>query len=207
MPISHWTVLLICLTLLLPEAKAQTLSVRSSTDSASLYLEQGLLRKARACAARAIKKKSSRDVAMGYALLGNIREEEGYLLLSLDAYRKSKTMARQNNNREVLAKAFNGIASIQITTGQYDSVVYYIDQSRKLDTTVQNSISNDQAEGKYWQTQNHYDQALVILQRALEKATAWGDKKNIAIILSSMGSIYFSHNPDMTVALDYYRRS
>src|SRR5689334_14462089 len=41
--------------------------------------------------------KSSADAAKGYTLLGVIREEQGYLLPALEAFRKGNTLARQSN--------------------------------------------------------------------------------------------------------------
>lgn len=198
--------LMIIITLLVSAGKAQ--SIQSSLDSASYFADQGKLTLARASAERAIQaNRSAEEVAKAYALLGAILEEDGYVILAIDAYRKGRAIASQHGQQVVLAKVVNGITSIQIAMGQYDSVLYQLNQSRHYDTTTRNSMSVYQVEGKYWQTQNQYDKALAVFQHALDRATALNDRKNIAIILSSIGSIYFSHDRDMNHALDFYRRS
>jgi len=144
------------------------------------------------------------DAGTPHVLAGAIREEEGYLAIALEEYQKGQ---RLSQSAETKAAAFNGIASIEIMMGKYDSALNYLRQSRSLDSTSLNLTRNYQVEAKYWQTQNQYDQALSFLQLALDHAVKLNDTRNRAVILSSMGSIYFSHEPDMKVARDFFNKS
>ena len=139
--------------------------------------------------------------------LGSVCEDQGYLSPSLAAYRRGVALALNANDRIQAARALNGLARMQIAIGLYDSVLLNLNHSRELDTTRSNRILVNQAEGRYWQTQNQYDQALVALHGALDAATSANDVGNLAAILSSIGSVHFSHNPDMNVALGFFRRS
>jgi signal transduction histidine kinase len=127
---------------------------------------------------------------------GKVKEDEGYLEAALQEYKKGLP----------LPDALNGVASINATIGNYDSVLFLLDRSRSLDSSSGNLVKNYQVEAKYWQAQNEYDQALSLLQRALDLCEE-NDVRSRATILSSMGSIYFSHEPDMKVATDLYERS
>lgn len=142
--------------------------------------------------------------AMLHVQAGLAREEEGYLAKALDEYKKGRQQSRSAKSE---AAALNGLASVMVTTGDYDSVLSFIAKSRSLDSTATNLVINYQAEAKYWQAKNQYDQALTSLQLAFDHAEKTKDIRNKAIILSSIGSIYFSHEPDKTVARDYFLRS
>lgn len=132
--------------------------------------------------------------------MGKAFEESGYLQKALDEYTAAKDTPKK-------AAALNGMASILSAIGQYDSVSSYLAQSRALDPSPENLIVNYQVEANYWKAKNQYDQALESLQLALDKAEKLNDTKNLALIFSNMGSIYFSHQPDKTVARDYILRS
>ena len=132
-----------------------------------------------------------------HVVAGNAKEEEGYLHIALKEYREGLP----------LPAAMDGVASINTGLGKYDSVLFFLGRSRTLDSSSTNLIKNYQVEARYWQTQNEYDQALSFLQRALDLAVKANDVRSRAIILSSMGSIYFSHEPDMNVARSFYEKS
>jgi signal transduction histidine kinase len=173
-------------------------------DSARYYFERSKTKIAASWAERALKSSPGvDDAARSHVISGMILEEEGYLAAALEQYRTG----RQTRSTKVEAAALNGIASVLVTSGVYDSIIFYLKKSRALDTTAANVVMNYQAEAKYWQSQNEYDQSLTALQRALDNAEEVGDNRNKAIILSSIGSIYFSHEPDKTVARDYFLRS
>lgn len=140
------------------------------------------------------------DSAQLYLAEGKQLEEAGYLSKALLAY----TKARVGNSK---AAALSGMASILTATGVYDSVTSYLGQSRALDSSPASLVINYQAEAKYWQSQNQYDQALASLQLAKDNAEKVGDNKSLAIILSSLGSIYFTHSPDKSIARNYYLQS
>ncbi|MEJ1237382.1 ATP-binding protein [Chryseolinea sp. T2] len=142
-----------------------------------------------------------------YSMLGSVCEDQGYISLAAVAYRKGVTSSSKINDRTWGASSLNGLARMQTNYGSYDSVLLNLALSRELDSTRGNLIEADQAEGRYWQAQNQYDKALEALHRALDNASAIHDDNILAIILSSIGSVLFSHNPDMNVALDFYRRS
>ncbi|HZY79324.1 MAG TPA: ATP-binding protein [Cyclobacteriaceae bacterium] len=144
------------------------------------------------------------DSSKAYLDRGMLKEDEGYLSIALQQYTRAKELA---TNHEVMAGALNGMTSVNITTGRYDSVLAYLERSKTLDTSAFNLMKNLQVEAKYWQTQNQFDLALKALQGALDNATKLDDRKNMAIILSSMGGIYFSHDPDMNNARGFYKRS
>jgi len=144
------------------------------------------------------------DSSRVYLERGIVKEEEGYLATALHQYSRAKDLT---NDDKTMARALNGMTSVNITIGRYDSVLAYLEQSKKLDTTAYNLMKNLQVEAKYWQTQNQYDLALTALQSALDYATKLNDRKNMAIILSSMGGIHFSHDPDMNTARGFYNRS
>lgn len=128
---------------------------------------------------------------------GKIKEEQGYLDAALSDYKQGLP----------LPAALNGVASIEVTTGKYDSVLNYLDRSRKLDRSSNNLITNYQVVARYWLSQNQYDSALAYFQTALDLSTLANDKKNQAVILSNIGGIHFSHEPDIKVARDYFTKS
>jgi|GEM_PF-1802181 signal transduction histidine kinase len=175
--------------------------------SAQLLREEGKLQAARTLLEEHTGQEPSVFNAALYTLLGNVCEDQGYIAPAIRAYRRGVAYALQTNDVVVAARSLNGLSRMQISVGSYDSVLLNLNRSRQLDTKPENLIAVDQAEGKYWQAQNQYDDALVALYRALDNATAIDDKDNLATILSSIGSVHFSHNPDMNVALDFYRRS
>jgi two-component system NarL family sensor kinase len=185
----------------------QTLSADAS-DSARSYLYNGETKPARKWTMSALATAStSKDSARALALLGLINDEEGYLVKARNAYMEAYHKSKTANATEELAASLAGLAAVSTTTGQYDSVLTYLQRGRELDTTPAYLLRSFQVEGRYWQTQNQYDTALSVLQRALDIATRTNDRRNIAITLSSIGSIYFSHNPDMSHALRFFERS
>lgn len=186
---------------------AQINSVSEVLQAAQLQRSQGKLQAARMLLENNANPNGSPATAALYALLGNVCEDQGYVLSALEAYRRGVKLAVQTGDRAQEAGSLNGLARMQITVGNYDSVLSNLSRSRQQDTTRENRVIADQTEGKYWQAQNQYDQALIALHRALDNATAIKDNVNLATILSSIGSVHFSHNPDMNVALDFYRRS
>jgi two-component system NarL family sensor kinase len=204
----HRVFFLTVIVLLPLRGMAQPSLSQHQNDSAFVFLEQGKLEMAHASVTRALTEKSSiAEQARSYSLLGMVKEEEGYLTQALQAYRTSMSLARRSRQQKILASSLNGLASIGVTTGKYDSVMSFLNQSLELDTTTRNKIKTLQVEGEYWKSQNQYDKGLAILQQALNLANRVNDKKVIAVILSSIGSIYFSHNPDMKQAIDFYQRS
>lgn len=144
------------------------------------------------------------DSSRVYLEQGIQTEEDGYLEAALRQYTRAKDTAHDD---KIMAGALNGMCSILTTVGRYDSVITYLARSRALDTTAINLMKNLHVEAKYWQTRNQYDQALKALQSALDHATTLNDRKNMALILSSMGGIHYSHDPDMNTARNYYNRS
>src|SRR6187549_3476348 len=165
---------------------AQVLLAQYQNDSASVFLDRGKLKMAHAAITRALAEKSSlAEQARSYSLLGIIQEEEGYLAQALQSYRTSISLAHQSQQQKILASTLNGLASIGIITGKYDSVVLFLNQSRELDTTSRNKIKTLQVEGEYWKSQNQYDKGLAILQQALNLANQSNDKKATAVILSN----------------------
>ncbi|MGC3944746.1 MAG: sensor histidine kinase [Chryseolinea sp.] len=186
---------------------AQDNTAKGVIKSAKQYQERGELQEARTLLETYIGSSGAMSKGAIYALLGSICEDQGYIVPAATAYRKGVALALQANERVQAAQSLNGLARMQINVGSYDSVLLNLQRSRQQDSTRENLIAVDQAEGKYRQARNQYDQALVALHRALDNATAINDNDNLAIILSSIGSVHFSHNPDMNVALDFYRRS
>ncbi|MEI9920445.1 MAG: sensor histidine kinase [Bacteroidota bacterium] len=132
-----------------------------------------------------------------HVLAGIIKEEEGYLDAALQEYRLGLP----------LPGALNGVASIETALGKYDSVPNYLARSRSLDSSSNNLIKNYQVEARYWQALNDYDRGVSFLQRALDHAVSVNDVRSRAIILSSMGNMYFSHEPDMKIVRSYLERS
>ncbi|HTF20828.1 MAG TPA: hypothetical protein VK658_22295, partial [Chryseolinea sp.] len=175
-------------------------------DSALHYIEHGKLKSAATLLAREAPRQSPSVRAEYFALLGSVYEDQGYLIAAHEAYVKSKRIAIERY-KVPQARAINGIARVNVARGNYDSILYYLTISRQLDPSAENAIATKQVEGKYWQAKNQYDKALSALQNALDAASQAKDRNSMAIILSSMGSIYFSHNPDMQVALGFYKRS
>jgi len=137
------------------------------------------------------------ETATSHVSAGRVKEDQGYIEAALAAYKKGIP----------LPGALNGVASVELTIGKYDSVLTYLGRSRSIDPSLPNLITNYQVEAKYWQTRNQYDSSLSFLQRALDISKELNDTRNEAIILSSIGSIYFSHEPDMNVAREYFNRS
>lgn len=187
-------------------AAAQEYTSGDFLDSARFYLERGKTKVAAAWIDRAVNiYPTHEELAMCYILSGVIKEEDGYLNEALPEYEAAFFNGR--DLPKIVAAALNGMASVLVTTGKYDSVTVYLERSRKLDTTSVNLMKNYQVEGKYWQTQNQYDRALEVLQLAQDYASKLNDKRNLAIILSSIGGIHFSHTRDKTIARDFYNRS
>jgi two-component system NarL family sensor kinase len=183
-------------------------SIPAYNDSARYYLERGNTKTARTWIERALKENTQGEfIPVTYAISGAIKEEDGYLSEALKDYETGYEMAVQKHVTIAKAACLNGRASILNAIGKYDSVLSYLEQSRMLDPSKTNLVINLQVEGRYWQTQNQYDKALEKLQLAHDYAAELKDQRNLAIILSSIGSIYFSHNPDMSNALGFYERS
>ncbi|MEJ0032549.1 MAG: histidine kinase [Bacteroidota bacterium] len=136
-------------------------------------------------------------IAQDYVTNGTIKEEEGYLEAALKEYKKGLP----------LPAALNGVASIEVAVGNYDSILFFLGQSRSLDSTSTNLVKNYQVEAKYWQVKNDYDKALGFLQRALDLAVSLKDVRSQAIILSNMGNLYFSHEPDQKIVRSFFERS
>lgn len=134
-----------------------------------------------------------------HIIAGRAFEEAGYLEKALTEYTAAKSSAK--------SAALNGIASVFSATGKYDSVISFLEQSRALDPSPENLVINYQVEANYRKAKNQYDQALESLQLARGYAEKLNDKKNLALILSNMGSIYFSHQPDKNVAREYILKS
>jgi two-component system NarL family sensor kinase len=121
---------------------------------------------------------------MRHVEAGNAREEQGYLAAALGEYRQGMP----------LPAAMNGVASIEVVNGNYDSVLYFLKESRALDDSPKNLLRNYQVEAKYWQAQNENDRALSLLQQARDLAISLNDVRSHAIIESSIGTIYFGHD-------------
>jgi tetratricopeptide (TPR) repeat protein len=198
-------ILILLIIVALPGNSFAQPSASVCNDSARFYFERSKTTVAKDWIERALRSSPTPgDAALAHVISGMIREEEGYLKAALEQYEEGR---KQSQLASTEAAALNGMASVLVTTGVYDSITSYLKRSRTLDSTAANLVMNYQAEAKYWQSQNEYDQALSSLQRALDNAEEVDDTRNKAIILSNMGSIYFSHEPDKTVARNYFLRS
>ncbi len=139
-----------------------------------------------------------------YVLMGMIYEEEGYLAKALYSYRKA--IEQSAHFRPWMTRCYNGMASILTSYGRYDSVEYYLNRSLKLDSTRAGLVRYFQAKAKYLQARNKYDEALNALHNALENCEET-DKRNTAVILSSIGSVSFTHIPDKSIAERHFLES
>jgi signal transduction histidine kinase len=148
---------------------------------------------------------SPSDEAESYVLSGMIREEEGYLSDALNDYKTGRQLSR--GIPAMAAASLNGLASVFTTTGEYDSIISYLEKSRLLDTTSSNLMKTYMTEARFWQTQNEYDKSLSALQLAQNYATKLNDRRNLAIIVSNIGGIHFSHDPDQTTSRNFYNKS
>jgi signal transduction histidine kinase len=187
-------------------AAAFQVSAASCNDSARFYFERSRTDVATKWVTRALESSPSEaDAAWSHVILGMIKEEEGYLEEGLKNYKAGR--GQSHGSAKTMAAALNGIASIYTTTGEYDSIISFLERSRSLDTTAYNLTKNYQIEARYWQTQNEYDKALSALQLAQNSAEKLTDKRNLAIVISNTGGIHFSHDPDQNTARSFYNRS
>src|SRR5205085_4282856 len=138
---------------------------------ARYYLERGYTKTARTWIERALKENTQGEfIPVTYSISGAIKEEDGYLSDALKDYETGYEMAVQKHVAIAKAACLNGRASILNAIGKYDSVLFYLEQSRMLDPSKTNLVINLQVEGRYWQTQNQYDKALEKLQLAHDYA-------------------------------------
>ncbi len=172
----------------------------SPVDSATYYFDHGQLVRA-----RQLLKDLSRSTISPEALylLGSVNEEAGYLNDALQDY--SDCLARANPKQQ--AAALTGTATVSTALGKYETVLQNIARSRALDSTEVNLMRNEYAEGRYWHSQNEYDQALIHFQRTIDIATRLHNAKYIAWAWTSIGMISFSHNSDMAKAIECFNRS
>lgn len=145
--------------------------------------------------------------SMAFSLSGLIFEEEGYLDSAQRNYEQGLLLAHRNGSPQALAAALNGVSSVYLTIGRYDSIPIWLAESRRLDDRPANQIRSYLIEARFRQTQNDYDGALESLQAALPLAENLRDERHIPILLSNIGGIYFSHNPDMKFAIEYYDKA
>ncbi|PZR37882.1 MAG: hypothetical protein DI538_11105 [Azospira oryzae] len=166
-------------------------------DSIDYYNEVGKTKKARLLLDKALKGADEKEKARSYYLLGETEETEGYSSAALNAYRKSKNSSVQLSLPIITAKALRGEASVLISLGQYDSVQYYLDESLRLDTSAENQLLNQLVTGRYWNSQNKYDQTLIAYQKALDHARALKNKKYIVMAMAGMAGVYFGQDKTM----------
>lgn len=145
--------------------------------------------------------------SLALALSGQIFEEEGYLDSAQRDYEQALATARKIRSPRALASALNGVSSVYLTIGRYDSIESWLATSRTLNPEPANKVRSLLIEARFRQTQNDYDGALQSLQAALPIAEKLKDQRHIPILLSNIGGIYFSHNPDMKFAIDYYQKA
>jgi two-component system, NarL family, sensor kinase len=85
--------------------------------------------------------------------------------------------------------------------------LYYTDQSKMLDSSLDTKAANDLVLARYWQSQNVYDVSLVHWQRAYDNAEFTGNNRQMAEAYSGMASAYFSQDPEMKKVMEYLRKS
>jgi two-component system, NarL family, sensor kinase len=180
-------------------------ATNSACDSAQYYFDKGQAGATRAWIARALASSSGgpqAETGRAYLVLGDLEEEEGYIALALGAYRKSRTIVAG----PLRARTLKGIANCLTAMGSYDSVLWYLGESLKLDPSPKNQVMIHLATAQYWLSQNLHDKSLPHWQQAYDKASDLKDRKLMALGLGGMARIYFNQDTDMNVVLDYLRR-
>lgn len=179
-------------------------TLTAANDSAQYHLDRGQTKLAREWVGRALATSQQSGSASGvtYLLLGDVEDEEGYAALALEAYRKGRPLA----TGALRARAFNGIANCLTALAAYDSVLWYIGESEKLDPSPGNQVMTAMASARYWYNQNIHEKSLPYWQQAYDKATALKDSRLMALSLSGMARIYFNQDTDMNVVIGHLRK-
>lgn len=188
-------------------AFSQTIDLKSNNDSAQFYLEINQTQKAYSFIQKnfQLKPNSSLEFARSYLLLAQIYETEGYVSKALANFRNTARFANQTSSNHLLASALCGVARSLVALDHADSVLWYCDESLKLDSGVKNKIHNNLTKAHYWKNNGQNDKAMHYCQSVFDLAKSSGDKKSIGLVLSEMGSIYFNQYGDMDQALNFYR--
>ena len=176
----------------------QDLPVKPLNDSSYFYSEAGQPEKARMWLGYALAKPTpNAEEARSHFLLGDLEETEGFIDKALNAYSKSKNLAKRYSDPVIQAASLSGIASILTAMGKYDSVQFYLDESLRLDPSPTNKLRGYLVAGRSWQVQNQYDKALTHYQQAYDLAKELKNKKNTVLALTGIGSALFGHDPGM----------
>ena len=203
--ISIWFWLFTALFTISVNALSQT--IKSNNDSAQFYLEIGQTKKAYSFIQKNLESTSNSgpEFIRLYLLVAQIHETEGYVLEALTNFRNATRLAKRSANNILLAAAWRGVARSLVALDQSDSVLWYCDESLKLDTGFKNKIENNLTKVHYWKNTGQNDKAMQYCQAVYDLAKSSGDKKSLGLILSEMGSIYFNQYSDMKQALNFYR--
>lgn len=178
-------------------------------DSARYHLDKGQYQNAEMWinASLNFSRKSGIEMAKTYCLAGELKDEQGFALQSMTHYKKCRLMAIRHKTFKEEAAADIGIANELIALGNHDSVLFYIGQSRRRDSTVRNLAITDIVAGRYWLEENRLDKAFSNFRLGYEMASNAADKKLMALAVTGMGSVFFRQEPDMKSALEYFRKA
>jgi two-component system NarL family sensor kinase len=180
--------------------------LKSSNDSASYLIDHGEDERASMILERILNDATqiTEEITRSHVLLARAREAMGFNKEAMHHFRLVYFTATDKGMKSLSA---TGIANSLTADGQYDSVEFFIHESLRLDSTVENIIRNEAALGRLWQIQNIVEKSIHHWQRAIDLSRTIQNKKLLATSLAGMASASFSHDPGMQRVLKYLGES
>ncbi len=128
--------------------------------------------------------------------------------------REALILSKKKGLRKFIAKSFNSLGSAKQASGEYDSALFYLNQSiqfseRNDSLSIPNVLNNI---GIIYDEKGDYDKALQSYFKGLEIAKRKGDETIQAYILSNIGIVYKKQKQYekvleyYTTALDLYKK-
>ncbi|NOT75833.1 MAG: tetratricopeptide repeat protein [Cyclobacteriaceae bacterium] len=119
--------------------------------------------------------------------------------------RRALYLAKQKRNQKFISKAFNSLGSAKQASGEYDSALYYLNQSietsSKDDSLSMPNVLNNI--GIIYDEKGDYDKALQSYFKGLQMAQKTGAVTIQAYILSNIGIVY-KKQKQYDKVLEYY---
>ncbi|HEY0654167.1 MAG TPA: ATP-binding protein [Chryseosolibacter sp.] len=122
---------------------------------------------------------------------------QGYFLKSIAFGKQAREEAKQLGEASVEASAILEMAISLIEIGQTDSILFLAEQAEQLDTVDINAILLPLVRARYWHSLNQPAKALPFYQKALDHAIESDALRHRIQIISWMGGLYFSLEPNM----------
>lgn len=171
-------------------ARAQN---KAALDSAIFFFENGNIAKTRQCLARS----SDERLAEKYLLSCSLAGYEGHFNEAITFGKLAQKNAQASSQSSLEAAAILEMANALIELGRTDSILMLAATAEKLDTNNLNAINLPVIRARYWHSLNQPAKALPFYQKALDRAIGTNALRHRIQIISWMGGLYFSLEPNM----------